>query len=111
MRILIIGGTGFIGPSVVHILREQGHDIVLFHRGQTEVDLPPGVQHIHCGYDDLPRWVGWIRRLPDFVNDFKHFAPDVILYMVPWGERDSRVVMHTFTGIARRIVTISSGDV
>lgn len=111
MRVLVIGGTGFIGPSVVHLLHEQGHDIALFHRGQTEVDLPSGVGHIHCGDDELPKWVGWIYRLPGFVDDFKHFAPDVILYMVPWGERDSQVVMHTFTGIARRIVAISSGDV
>src|SRR5438093_4000136 len=111
MRILVIGGTGFIGPSVVRLLHEHGHDITLFHRGQTEVDLPSGVRHIHCGGDDLPKWVGWIHRLPDFVSDFRHFAPDMVLYMVPRGERDSQVVMHTFTGIARRIVAISSGDV
>jgi nucleoside-diphosphate-sugar epimerase len=111
MRILVIGGTGFIGPSVVRILHEQGHDLTLFHRGQTEVDLPSEVGHIHCGGDDLPKQVGWIHRLPGFVSDFKHFAPDVILYMLPWGERDSQIVMHTFTGIARRIVAISSGDV
>ncbi len=111
MRILVIGGTGFIGPSVVRILHEQGHDIILFHRGQTEVDLPSGVGHIHCGSDNLPRWVGWIHRLPGFVSDFKHFAPGVVLYMVPWGERDSQIVIQTFTGIAERIVAISSGDV
>ena len=33
MRILLIGGTGFIGPFVVDALARSGHDIAVFHRG------------------------------------------------------------------------------
>ena len=32
MQILIIGGTGFIGPYVVQQLVHEGHNVTLFHR-------------------------------------------------------------------------------
>ena len=47
MRILVIGGTRFIGLQVVKQLDETGHEVTIFHRGQTEADLPSGIQHIH----------------------------------------------------------------
>ena len=46
MKIIIIGGTRFIGPSVVKKLYEQGHTIVLFHRGKSTANLPPDIAHI-----------------------------------------------------------------
>ena len=42
MRVLVIGGTGFIGPYVVRRLVAQGHDVAVFHRGRTQADLPSG---------------------------------------------------------------------
>jgi len=113
MRILIVGGTGFMGPRVVRLLHEQGHEITVFHRGQTETDLPLDVHHIHCGNaPHLLNFVDWkAQLLPQFTNEFRHFAPDVVLDMVPIGERDTQAVMKTFQGIARRIVAISSIDV
>ena len=42
MRVLIIGGTHFIGPAVVRSLHEMGHEVTVFHRGQTTADLPSG---------------------------------------------------------------------
>src|SRR5258708_152381 len=33
-RILILGGTGFIGPHFVAALAEHGHSITLFNRGR-----------------------------------------------------------------------------
>ncbi len=46
MRVLVIGGTSFMGPRVVRLLHKQGHTITIFHRGQTEADLPSGVEQI-----------------------------------------------------------------
>ncbi|MBZ0172971.1 MAG: NAD-dependent epimerase/dehydratase family protein, partial [Phycisphaerales bacterium] len=36
MKILFLGGTGFIGPHIVEILKEHGHEITLFNRGNRE---------------------------------------------------------------------------
>ncbi len=36
MRILILGGTGFLGPAIVEAALERGHSLTLFNRGRTE---------------------------------------------------------------------------
>jgi nucleoside-diphosphate-sugar epimerase len=106
MRILVIGGTSFIGPAVIKRLSEQGHDVTIFHRGQTEADLPATIRHIHAGEGQFP-----ITFSADAISDFRRFAPDVILHMVLFGERDARETVNTFKGMARRLVMISSQDV
>ena len=101
MRILVIGGTGFIGPAVVTRLLERGHELALFHRGQRMAAHPQGVQQI----------LGERRNLAAFVGSFQHFAPEVVLDMWPQFEHDARAVVGLFTGLARRTVAISSQDV
>lgn len=46
MRILIMGGTRFIGVYLTQILVEQGHEVVLFNRGKRPVPVT-GVHQIH----------------------------------------------------------------
>jgi nucleoside-diphosphate-sugar epimerase len=101
MQILIIGGTHFIGPAVVHRLHAQSHNITLFHRGKSKAALPDGITHIY----------GDRKNLHDFENDFKKFKPDVVLDMIPITEHDAKTIVKTFRGIARRLVAISSQDV
>ncbi len=101
MRILVLGGTRFIGPHAVRWLVEMGHEVTVFHRGQTEALLPPSARHLH----------GDRQHLPDFAGDFRNFAPDVVLDMVPATEQDGKTLVSLFSGIAGRVVAISSGDV
>jgi 2'-hydroxyisoflavone reductase len=35
-RILILGGTGFLGPAIVEVAKQRGHSLTLFNRGRTE---------------------------------------------------------------------------
>ncbi|MCX8079430.1 MAG: NAD-dependent epimerase/dehydratase family protein [Geminocystis sp.] len=53
MRILIMGGTRFIGVSLTKILVSQGHSVVLFNRGNNP---PPveGVEQIHGDRKNTP---------------------------------------------------------
>ncbi len=46
MRILIMGGTRFIGVYLTKILVEQGHEVVLFNRGKKPAPVE-GIQQIH----------------------------------------------------------------
>jgi len=54
MRILVLGGTRFIGLALLAELRAAGHDVAIVHRGEHEPDLPPEVEHIHTPRRDLP---------------------------------------------------------
>lgn len=45
-KILILGGTGFLGPPVVERALQRGHIVTLFNRGKSNADLFPGVEKI-----------------------------------------------------------------
>jgi len=82
-------------------LQGLGHEVTVFHRGETESTMLPLVRHIH----------GDRRHLADFADRFKNLAPVVVLDTVAYTERDAQGVMATFPGIARRIIVLSSMDV
>jgi len=44
LRILILGGTGFVGPHQVRQALARGHEVTLFNRGRTAPDLFPNVE-------------------------------------------------------------------
>lgn len=51
MRVLVIGGTEFVGRHIVEAAVSRGHEVAVFHRGRTEPgDLPP-VEHVHGDRD------------------------------------------------------------
>ena len=101
MKVLVIGGTRFIGPRVVRRLVELGHEVMVFHRGRTVADLPQGIRAMK----------GDRRNLEDYAGELRAFAPEVVVDMVPMNERDARGLVSVFRGISRRIVAISSVDV
>ena len=76
LRILILGGTGFVGPNQVRSALGRGHEVTLFNRGITNPDLFPGLETLIGDRDgdlaalegrtwdvvidnsaNLPRWV------------------------------------------------------
>ena len=52
MRILVIGGTRFMGPRLVRSLLARGHAVTTFHRGVTPTDLPAEVERLHGDRSD-----------------------------------------------------------
>jgi nucleoside-diphosphate-sugar epimerase len=49
--ILILGGTGFLGPHVVTAALARGHTVTLFNRGKTHPSLFPDVEKLHGDRD------------------------------------------------------------
>jgi len=45
-RLLVLGGTGFIGPHMVRYAAGRGHEVTTFTRGRREADLPEGVEQL-----------------------------------------------------------------
>jgi len=46
VRILVLGGTQFVGRAFVEAALAGGHELTLFHRGRTNPGLFPEVEHI-----------------------------------------------------------------
>ena len=44
LRILILGGTGFLGPHMVREALKRGHIVTLFNRGRTNSGLFPDLE-------------------------------------------------------------------
>ena len=46
MSILVLGGTGFIGPHLVRYALDRGHELTLFNRGRTNTHLFPDLEKL-----------------------------------------------------------------
>jgi nucleoside-diphosphate-sugar epimerase len=101
MRILVIGGTGFLGSHLVHRLVAAGHEVAVFHRGRTHADLPVGVRHILGDRD----------RLAEYAGELRGFRPRVVIDMIAYDEAHAVGLLEVFRGVAERTVVLSSGDV
>jgi nucleoside-diphosphate-sugar epimerase len=101
MRVLLIGGNGFIGLPLTNQLRAAGHEVALFHRGQPRSDNADRVIHIF----------GDRNRLPEYSEQLRSFAPDVIIDLILSSVQQARALMNVARGVTRRVIAISSGDV
>src|SRR6201996_8493947 len=46
LKILILGGTGFIGPNQVRYALARGHEVTIFNRGRQKEDWPGPVEEL-----------------------------------------------------------------
>jgi nucleoside-diphosphate-sugar epimerase len=101
LRLLVIGGTGFIGRFVVAQLLGGGHDVAVLHRPDGGKGLPHGVRSIR----------GDRHQLPDVADTLRDFAPDVVIDLILSSGRQATELMNVFRGHAGRVVAASSIDV
>jgi len=52
LDILVLGGTGFIGPHEINYARARGHNITMFNRGKTAPGMFPDVEALIGDRDD-----------------------------------------------------------
>jgi 2'-hydroxyisoflavone reductase len=73
LRILMLGGTGYIGPHMVSEFLRRGHQVSLFNRGRTNEDLFPDLETLLGDRDgglDVLRRKSW-----DAVVDNSGYVP------------------------------------
>jgi 2'-hydroxyisoflavone reductase len=76
LRLLILGGTGFLGPHVVRTAIDRGHEMTLFNRGKTHPELFPDLEKLRGDRDgDLGALEG---RTWDAVIDTSGYVPRVV---------------------------------
>jgi nucleoside-diphosphate-sugar epimerase len=92
MRIVVIGGTRFIGPHVVARLAGAGHEVIVFHRGESE-RVDTAVRHIHGDRAQLPA----------------DLHGDLVIDMWCMTEEHACGLVDHFRN--ERLIVISSGDV
>lgn len=92
MRMLVIGGSGFIGPHVVRALVERGHEVAVFHRGKAAVSFPSDVRTI----------VGDRNRFSEYAVALRNFEPEVVIDVILSSAAQARQLMDTFRGVGRR---------
>jgi 2'-hydroxyisoflavone reductase len=76
VRVLVLGGTLFLGRHVVEVALRRGHDVTLFNRGRTNPDLFPAVEKLRGDRDgDLSSLAG---RGWDAAIDTSGYVPRIV---------------------------------
>ena len=97
LKLLILGGTGFLGPAIVHCARRRGHEVTLFNRGRTNPDLFADLEKIQGDRNDVASLDALEGRDWDACIDTSGYVPRIV------GESASLLADHV-----RQYVFISS---
>ncbi|HEV2030021.1 MAG TPA: NAD-dependent epimerase/dehydratase family protein [Candidatus Dormibacteraeota bacterium] len=100
MRVVVLGGTRFIGRAIVEELAGAGHEILIVHRGNLEPDGMPPVKHLHAERMELPA-----NR-----DELAAFQPDAAIDCRALTRADSEVALGALPD-GLRLVVVSSIDV
>jgi len=100
LKVVVLGGTRFIGRATVEELSDAGHELQLVHRGVLEPDGLPDAQHLHTERSELPAH----RSL------LKEFKPDAAIDCRALTRADAEAALASLPPDIR-LVVISSIDV
>lgn len=99
MRVMVIGGTTFIGRRIVERLVARGDGVLVVHRGSSTPEPWVAVQHLLCDR----------RALADRDDALKAFSPDAVVDTYALTARDVETVPDRVAALPA--VVLSSQDV
>lgn len=100
MRVIVLGGTWFVGRAITEALAAAGHVVLVVHRGISEPAVLSDVQHLHAERSAWPA-----RR-----DAFAAFGADAAIDVSAGNGAGARAALSALPpGI--RLVALSSGDV
>ena len=109
MRVLILGGTLFIGRRIALELLVRGDDVMVVHRGQTEPAELSGCAHVHAARDALAGVADQLRVFrPDAVIDTRAMTrahADAVLPHLP----DAHLVLLSSIDVYRAYELLLAG--
>ncbi|HKS90734.1 MAG TPA: NAD-dependent epimerase/dehydratase family protein [Tepidiformaceae bacterium] len=100
MRVLVIGGTRFIGRAASEALLAAGHELLIIHRGENEPETLTDARHIH-----VPR-----AELAQVRDEIAGFVPAVALDTLALTRDDADIALRAIPRNCRTVV-LSSCDV
>ena len=99
MKIIIIGGSGFIGGAITKYLINLKYEVIVFNRGNFA--NPNGSLQI----------TGEKENLDLFLPQLKKIKPDAFIHTIAYTEDDALQILNTLGRVSKRILLLSSGDV
>lgn len=99
MRLAILGGTTFIGPAIVERARDDGHEVVIVHRGRST----PPVEADRVALCDRRNQAGLRTALAEI-------DPDAIIDTCAYTGDDAEILARA-TPVGTHLVVLSSMDV
>jgi nucleoside-diphosphate-sugar epimerase len=100
MKVLIIGGTGFIGRHVTRLLIQNGHEVAVFHRNKNS-DLGLDIAEIFGNRENILR----------FKKEFLSFKPDLAIDMIAYTAQNIWSLQQALKDVTNNLLLLSSGDV
>ena len=76
MKLLVLGGTKFLGRHAVDAALASGHEVTIFTRGQTNPELFPEIEHLQGDRDGKLDALGG--RTWDGVVDTSGYVPRIV---------------------------------
>lgn len=101
MRVLILGGSRYLGPRAAKALADRGHEVAVFNRGQTRGPMP-------CEVTELS---GDRKSVADLAKAGDAFRPDAVMDSLAFDASDAHIALEAFQGKVARYVVISSVSV
>ena len=97
MKVLVIGGTGYIGSHTVEELRRRGHYVSAFARGHTRSQSPEKVELIKGD-----------RHNPSDLEQLRSHGFEAVIDINAYTREETLAAIRTFDGLVSRFVHLST---